>query len=34
MMLLDKDCTLQTLVARGRVMMRDRHVLVKGTFEQ
>ncbi len=33
-MLLDKDCSLRTLVARGRVMLRDGKVLVKGTFEQ
>ncbi len=32
-MALNPDFTLRTLVARGRVMMRDGAVLVKGTFE-
>ncbi|MBP5211526.1 MAG: amidohydrolase family protein, partial [Pyramidobacter sp.] len=32
-MVLDGDYKLRTLVARGRVMMRDGAVLVKGTFE-
>ena len=32
-MVLDSDYKLRTLVARGRVMMRDEAVLVKGTFE-
>lgn len=32
-MLLDTDHSLQTLIAKGRVMMKDKEVLVKGTFE-
>ena len=32
-MVLNPDFTLRSLVARGRVMMRDGQVLVKGTFE-
>lgn len=32
-MLLDKDLKLQSLIARGRMMMRDGQLLAKGTFE-
>jgi beta-aspartyl-dipeptidase (metallo-type) len=33
LVVLDKDLTIDTVIAKGRIMVRDKEVIVKGTFE-